>query len=285
MAQDFRFHSVRVLRPTGFHAMAYTQWGDPQNPDVVMCVHGLTRNGRDFDELARALSDRYRVICPDVLGRGRSDQIQDPAGYAYPLYLADMATLIAHLNVETVDWVGTSMGGLIGMMLAATPGNPIKRLVMNDVGPFIPKAALDRIVTYITKTLTFETVDALEAHLRKIHAPFGDLSDQQWAAMAEHSHWVDGNGHFVLAYDPAIAAPFQDPSLLADVDLWAVWGLLTQPVFVVRGEESDLLSENTLLEMARRGPKASHTTIPNVGHAPALMDSAQIGLVEEFLQN
>ncbi len=168
--------------------MAYAEWGAAEAARVVLCVHGLTRSGRDFDRLAAALAaSGCRVVCPDVVGRGSSDWLEDPAGYAYPQYLADMTALIARLDVEAVDWVGTSMGGLIGMMLAAQPGTPIRRLVINDIGPFIPKAALARIGDYLGQDQSFADLEAAEAHLRTVHAPFGPLTDAQWEHLTLHS--------------------------------------------------------------------------------------------------
>lgn len=279
MRRDF----VNVLRPTGFHAMSYTEWGDPANPEVVICVHGLTRNGRDFDPLAESLSPRYRVLCPDVLGRGASDRLPDPSGYAYPFYLSDMAALIARAGVGDVKWVGTSMGGLIGMMLAAQKGTPVARLVVNDVGPFIPSAALRRIASYVGVKQSFASLAELESHLRRVHAPFGPLTDSEWSHLAAHSHWSGPDGWLTLAYDPQIAVPFADPATIADVDLWPVWDMISCPVLAVRGMESDLLTAETFADMQRRGPRAEGLELAGIGHAPALMAPDQIAAIAAFL--
>ena len=182
-----RTHSLSCLGPHGFHRIVYREWGEPDHPHVVVCVHGLTRNSRDFDPLAAHLAKRRRVICPDIAGRGESPWLPHPGDYGYPLYLSDMAALIARAGVETVDWVGTSMGGLIGMFLAAQPGNPIRRLVMNDVGPLVPKAALERLASYVGVDPAFDGLPQLEQYLRQICAPFGPLTDAQWQHLARHS--------------------------------------------------------------------------------------------------
>ena len=266
--------------PHGFHKVAYTEWGDPHNPRVVLCVHGLTRNSRDFDDLARVLENDYRVICPDVIGRGRSDWLAHKADYGYPLYVSQMSALIAHLGIESVDWVGTSMGGLIGMMIASLPGNPIGRLVMNDIGAFVPKASLQRIGLYVGKDPVFEDLRQLEAYVRKIAVSFGPLTDAQWRHLAEYGHRQDPNGKLRLAYDPAIGEPFQSPQ--NDVDLWPVWNALRCPVLVIRGGDSDLLLADTVTEMKRRA-RTESVEFAGIGHAPMLMDHEQIKPIREFL--
>jgi pimeloyl-ACP methyl ester carboxylesterase len=266
----------------GFHRLHYLEWGDHDNPRTLVCVHGLTRNARDFDRFAQVLAEHYRVVCVDVAGRGLSDRLAVPQDYGYPLYLQDMATLLARLDVEQCDWVGTSMGGLIGMMLAAQPGTPIRRLVLNDVGPFIPEAALRRIGEYLEKLYTFETLEQAEAHLRTVHAPFGPLSDAQWQDMARHSTVVGEDGCIRMNYDPAIATPFKvEP--IADVDLWPVWDGIRCPTLVLHGEQSDLLLEHTCTEMGQRGPTADIIQVPGVGHAPALLEAPQINAVRDWL--
>jgi pimeloyl-ACP methyl ester carboxylesterase len=277
-----RKSSLLGLGPHGFHRIAYTDWGDVNNPNVLICVHGLTRNGRDFDVLAQALQDRYRVICPDIVGRGESQWLSHSADYSYPQYLADMNALIARLNVDTVHWVGTSMGGLIGMMLAGQPNTPIRRLVMNDVGPFIPKASLERLAQYVGRAPTMESLYDVEQYLRVVMAPFGKLTDAQWQHMAQHSGKQTPNGNFVLHYDPAIADVFKD-SVMQDVSLWPFWQSVACPVMVIRGADSDLLLRETVVQMKAGRSDVSSIEIPNTGHAPALMDDAQISAVRGFL--
>ncbi len=269
------------LSAAGFHRVAYTQWGRDDAP-AVLCVHGLTRNGRDFDPLALALADRRRIACPDVVGRGKSGWLANPALYGYPQYCADMAALIARMGVDQVDWVGTSMGGLIGMTLAAQPNSPIRRLVINDVGPLISKVGLQRIADYVGKDPVFEDVAAVEAYLRFTLMGFGRLTDGQWRHLAEHSARQRPDGLLGLAYDPGIAHAFTAQPM-QDVDLWALWDRVTCPVLVLRGADSDLLTAETAEEMTRRGPGARIVEIPHTGHAPALMSEEQIAVVRSFL--
>ncbi len=290
LAAAMRERFVLGLSAQGFHKMAYGEWGDPERPGTLVCVHGLTRNRHDFDPFCQALSAEFRIACPDVVGRGGSDWLQDPAGYGYPQYLSDMNALIARLGTERVDWLGTSMGGLIGMMLAAQPGTPVRRLIVNDVGPFIPKAALERIAGYVGQDPRFPDLAAAEAYFREVHAPFGRLNDAQWQHLARHGVSEDeaadegadvGRG-FRLRYDPGIARAFAE-SPPEDVDLWGLWERITCPVLVLRGAESDLLTAEVAQEMTRRGPATTLVEFPDCGHAPALMDEAQISVVRDWL--
>lgn len=277
-----RERSLLGLSDRGFHRIGYVEWGSAAAERTAVCVHGLTRNGRDFDPLAQSLAEAgWRVVCPDVVGRGRSDWLADPAGYGHPQYVADMAALIARLDVERLDWIGTSMGGLIGMTLAAMPRSPIERLVINDIGPFMPKEALDRIAAYLGNAPTFSDLTGLEAHLRDIHAPFGPLTDAQWAQMAAHSQ-RPVEGGLALHYDPAIAEAFGKPPF-DDIELWPVWDRVTCPTLVLRGVDSDVLPAETAAEMAERGPRAEVAVIEDCGHAPALMDDGQIAVVRDWL--
>ena len=273
--------SLPCLTPHGFHRLNYYEWGDASNPRVLICVHGLTRNGRDFDDFAKAMSGEYRVLCPDIAGRGQSEWLTHKEDYSYPVYCADMAALIARSGAEQVDWVGTSMGGLIGMLLAAQPGSPIRKLVMNDVGPLIPKASLERIATYAGKAATYASFEEFEQYIRVVSAPFGPLTDAQWRHLAQtNSKQLEG-GRWGSIYDPAIATPFKGP--IADVVLWPFWDMVRSETLVLRGGESDLLLKETAGEMTRRGPKAKLAEFAGVGHAPMLMDPAQINVVRQFL--
>ena len=270
-----RHAKVACLSAAGFHDMAYLERGPERAARPVVCVHGLTRNGRDFDVLAERLAAAgRRVVCPDVVGRGASGRLSDPAGYGYPQYLADMAVLIGRLDCAEIDWVGTSMGGLIGMMLAAQPGTPVRRLVVNDVGPFIPGAALERLAGYVGSDPHFPDLDAAEAYVRRVHAPFGALSDTAWRRLAETSLRADPAGGFRLNYDPGIGAAFT-PGEMTDIALWPVWDGVTAPSLVLRGAESDLLLPETAREMTERGPKARLLEVPGCGHAPALLAPSQ----------
>jgi len=271
---------VRCLDPHGYHFVRYTEWGDPGNKRVLLCVHGLTRCARDFDYLAERLSDAYRVVCPDIVGRGRSDWLRDPADYNYPVYLNDMVALIASLHAETVDWVGTSMGGIIGLFLAAPPGSPIRKLVLNDVGSFIPKASLERIGQYLGRDVSFDSIEALEAAMRAV-SPFGRLSAGEWRHLSLHVARHDEDGRWRFRYDPGIAKNFHAVPV-GDVDLRAYWNAFHGPALVIRGADSDLLLPQTLEEMCRR-PHTEKFVVPDTGHAPMLMDDRQVAAIRHFL--
>ena len=278
---------VQCLSPAGFHRMHYTEWGDPANPRVLVCVHGLTRCGRDFDFLAQALAADYRVVCPDVVGRGLSDWLRDPLHYATPQYAADMVTLLARLDVEQVDWLGTSMGGMIGMALAAQQGTPIRKLILNDVGPAISAAALKRIGDYLAAPPDFAALAEAEAYIRRVFAPFGALSDAQWRHLTEHVVKATPAGRLSLHYDPGIARAFAAAVAALgegrDMELWPLYDAIRCPTLVVRGANSDLLTRETVAQMAARGPRAAAVEIPGVGHAPTFMDDAQLKCVRDFL--
>ena len=274
--------SIACVGPHGFHRLAYLEWPGPRDALTVICVHGLTRNARDFDTLAEALSDRYRVVCPDMPGRGQSAWLPASEDYAYPLYIADIVTLIARLDVAALDFVGTSMGGLIGILLAAMPGAPIRRLVVNDVGPVVPKDGIERIAAYVGLDPSFPDLDALEAALRRIHAPFGPLSDAQWRHMALHSARRKPDGGFGLAYDPKIAEPFKKQPI-EDVDLWSSWDAISCPTLVLRGAQSDILRRQDADAMTQRGPKARLVEFAGIGHAPSLTAPDQIAAIGDFL--
>lgn len=282
-APQMREHSVQCIGPHGLHRMAYVEWGDPGNPRVLVCVHGLTRNGRDFDFLAQALAADYRVVCPDVVGRGKSDWHAVKADYQVPLYVSDMVTLLARLNAQTVHWVGTSMGGLIGMGLASLPRSPISRLVLNDVGPVVTVESLRRLQEYVGKWPDFPTFEHAEAYVRTVSAPFGNLSDAQWRHLTQYVVREKAGGGYEMSYDPGIAEPFRTTPLYGDVDLWKVYDAISCPTLVLRGAESDLLTRVTMEQMAARGPKAGTIEIPGIGHAPMLLDSTQVDIVRRFL--
>lgn len=281
-----RLRSVQCLSPSGLHAMAYTEWGAAENPRAVICVHGLTRLGRDFDRLARSLQADFRVVCPDVVGRGRSDTLRDPMHYGVPQYAADMVTLIARLDAEEVAWVGTSMGGLIGIALAGQVDSPIDRLVINDVGPRLDAAAIARIGDYVGTPLSFASVDEAVDYISMIAAPFGLTRREDWRELVEPGLKRDGE-RWVLHYDPRIAMPFKattsERTAADEVTLWSLYDNIQCPTLVIRGESSDLLSRATLDEMAGRGPKPKTAEIEGAGHAPSLMRAIEIAVVRDFL--
>ncbi len=282
-----RLNHVQCLDSRGLHRMAYWEWGDTANPRVLVCVHGLARQGRDFDTLAAGLSQHYRVVCPDVAGRGQSQCLANPMDYAIPQYVADMVTLLARLNAETVDWVGTSMGGLIGLGLAALPGSPLRRFVMNDIGPTLEASAIARIGTYLGAPLRWPTLDAAAAALWAISSTFGPHTPEQWLALTRPQVVSDGQGQLKPHYDPQIAVPFRaiTPEMAAagEAMLWQAWDSLRLPVLLVRGAESDLLSHATAQAMTLRGPKSQLVEIAGVGHAPTLVQDDQRRVVADFL--
>ncbi len=278
-----RFGEVLCAGGQSLHRMRYVEWGDPDNPRVLVCVHGLTRNARDFDWLAAAMAGDYRIVCPDVAGRGRSDWLRDAAGYGFPQYVADMMVLLARLDVAEVDWLGTSMGGLIGMLIASQANSPIRRLVLNDVGPVITAESLRRIGDYVGKAPHFASLEEAERYIRTVSAPFGDLDDACWRELTESSVRRDADGRWSMVYDPAIGEPFRQAFLLhQDVDLWPVYDAIRCPTLVVRGAQSDLLTADTHRAMGERGPRAQLAEIPGVGHAPMFLDAAQIAVVRRF---
>lgn len=309
----FRRGSFLSLSNGGFHRVAYLDWGKAACEHVVLCVHGLSRNSRDFDYLARALMPDCRIVCMDVVGRGDSEWLADKSDYSFSTYLNDAAMLIARITAPvaqnffgtfrnrgkavkgpaSIDWIGTSMGGLIGMLLAAKRGSPIRRLVLNDVGPFIPWGALYRLKGHVSGGGFFRNAAEVEAYLRHACAQFGPLEDEHWRHLAEHSAAPDGDGGYRLRYDPAIGDTLRvgqpdpefplGPNFLAGIDLWGVWSEIRCPTLVLRGAESDVLSRDTVRTMQALRPGVEVLELPGVGHAPALMSYDQIAAVREFL--
>lgn len=289
----------RLLVPTnlgsekavGSHHIAYAEWGEAKNPHVVICVHGLTRNCRDYDCLAKALESDCRVFCVDVVGRGKSDWLDHAEDYQnYHVYLSDAMALLAHIRAQyrgdiTLDWVGISMGGLIGMMVAIQPQIPIPihKLVLSDIGPVIPVAALRRMSEYVGKDQNFDSFETFEAYIRKISVSFGSLTDEQWHHLAIHSGEKHSDGSYGFCYDPKISASFKQDNLKEDIILWDYWDQLQVSTLVIRGSESDVLTPETAAEMQKRGPKTEVIELSGVGHAPILLDDEQIGIVKDFL--
>jgi pimeloyl-ACP methyl ester carboxylesterase len=285
--------------PSGGHRMAYWQWGDASAGHVIVCAHGLSRQGRDFDVLAQGLLARtqrpLRIVCPDVVGRGRSDWLKDPMGYALPTYVADMLALLAQLNahagVKTLDWLGTSMGGLIGLGICGTPNlplpAPVRRLVLNDVGPAVEWQAIQRIGTYLGKAGRFESVDQAAAAMWAISTSFGPHTPAQWLALSRPMVKALPEGGFTLHYDPAIAVPVQamtqEAAAQGQAALWQLYDHITARTLITRGADSDLLSRETALAMMQRGPKAQLIEFEGVGHAPTFVTDNQIEAVASFL--
>ena len=281
-----RLFSVQCLDTRGLHRMAYWEWGDAANPKVLVCAHGLSRQGRDFDTLAQAMAGEYRVVCPDVVGRGQSDWLADPAAYVIPTYVADMVTLLARLNASTVHWLGTSLGGLIGLGLAALPNSPVSRLVLNDVGPRIEPAAIARIGSYMGRPSRWKTLQEAADDLWTISTGFGPHTSGQWLALTAPQLKADGDA-FVPRTDPGIAVPFRaiTPELAnaGEAMLWQAYDSLRCPTLLLRGALSDLLSPATAKAMAERGPRARLVEVAGVGHAPTLVQPDQVRVVRGFL--
>jgi pimeloyl-ACP methyl ester carboxylesterase len=271
------------LTTGGFHRIAYTEWGKPSALPTVVCFHGLTRNGRDFDYLAAMLQrDGRHVACPDIVGRGRSDWLVDKNHYTFATYCADATALLARLGGDTFDWVGTSLGGLIGMFMAAQPNSPIRKLVINDAGPFIPKEAPRRMLTYVGTSPTFASLAEAEQYLREILAPYGNLNDEHWAHLTRYSMRELPEGGYGPRRDPGIAVPMRAVPI-ADLNLWPVWDQIRCPVLVLRGADSDVLLKETAEKMKTRGPEVEVVEFEGVGHAPPLLAAKHIDVVRDWL--
>ena len=286
MTDDPRLDHVQCLDNRGLHRMAYWEWGEHTHPHVVLCAHGLTRQGRDFDTLARALAPHCRVVCPDVVGRGRSDWLADPMAYQVPQYVADMVTLLARLNAKTVDWVGTSMGGLIGIGLAAQQGTPLRRMVVNDVGPTLEPAAIARIGSYVGRPAQWATIDEAADALWSISQGFGPHTREQWLALTEPQLTRDGE-MWRPRSDPSVAVPFRavtpEMARSGEALLWQAWDRIAVPTLLLRGAQSDLLSPATAQAMTGHGPHARLVEFAGVGHAPMLVQPEQVAVVRDFL--
>jgi len=273
----------RGLGPAGFHTLHAIDWGSRRRSRVVICAHGYSGNGRDFDWLAHELANDARVICPDMVGRGRSAWMPGALAYNFPQFLADLRSLLAQTGASEVEWVGTSMGGLLGLLLAAQPDSPISKLVLNDVGAFVPTDALARIGRNLQAPERFDTLVALEAHLRHTHRDWGPITDKQWAHLARHgSRRVDGG--FALHYDPKIAAIMRGPVLAPGLSLWSAWYRVRCPVLIVRGEASEILPPSVVQTMLDVRPEAEYLEVAGAGHAPSLMAPEQIAAVAGFLR-
>jgi len=272
---------LRSLSAHGFHRVVYYEWGEHDNPDVVICVHGIGRNGRDFDVLGEALAPTHRVLAPDMPGRGKSDWLRDPMDYVAPTYLTTLTALICAAGVDDVAWVGTSMGALLGIMAASLPGTPVKRLVVNDAGPVLDAAALARIGQYFGTDPVFATYDELKTYVKTICAPFGALTDAQWEHVTRTNARQRADGRWGFSYDPGIAVPFRAQT--GTPDLWPLWDAIACPTLVLRGAQSDLLASATAREMSARGPRARVIEFAGVGHAPMLLARDQVDPVVDFL--
>ncbi|MBC7860885.1 MAG: alpha/beta hydrolase [Burkholderiaceae bacterium] len=285
--------SVQCISPSGLHRMAYKEWGAADNPNVLVCVHGVTRVSDDFDNLARALAAHYRVICPDVVGRGRSGRLLNPQCYRIPQYVSDMVTLLARVLAngerQSVAWFGTSMGGLIGMGLASLPDSPVDKLVLNDIGPTLAPEALRRIGDYIGQDLRFASFEEGAAYIRAVSLSFGEHTEAEWRKLAADVLRQAPDGSWARHYDMGLALPFQtatpESAKADEALLWATYDAIRCPTLLVRGADSDLLSRATAELMAGRGPRARLVEIAAVGHAPTFTHADQIAIAQEFLLN
>jgi len=275
-----RRRTLKGLSPHGFHDVVWHEWGEPANPQVVLCVHGLTRTGRDFDVLGEALARTHRVLAVDMPGRGESEWLADKHDYAFPTYLATLTALIAASGAACVDWVGTSMGGLLGIVMAAQPGTPVRRLVVNDVGTAIEPGALARIGEYVGRDPSFADFAAIKAYVQAI-SPFGPHSAEAWDHLTRTVVSQRADGRWGFVYDPGIAVPFREAA--APPDLWPLWDAVACPTLLLRGAQSDLLSSGTAQAMAQRGPRPRLVEFPGVGHAPTLIPGDQVAIVAGFL--
>ncbi len=297
-----QFERVVCPHPEGQHGMSYVRWGDPKSRRVVVCVHGLTRQGRDFDRLAQALvaqsTEPLQVICPDVAGRGRSEWLDNPVMYQIPQYASDMLAMLGQVQaqlgpapMQSLDWVGTSMGGLIGMVLAGQAGVPlpvsIRRLVLNDVGPAISWSSVERMKTYVGQYGQYRDLDAVAAALWALSPGFGPVLPEVWRDMSAHMTRPGTDGALTLHYDPAIGMPLRgmnsESAVLGEAALWALYDQIQAQTLLIRGQDSDLLTHETALEMTQRGPRARLETWPGFGHAPTLTGHDQIQAVTSFL--
>ena len=303
-----RLRAVMCSSPAGLHRMAYTECGDPSNKKVVLCVHGLTRTGRDFDVLAKRLAQDYRVVCPDVVGRGMSDRLANPAFYAVPQYAADMVNLVDRLQPAELHWVGTSMGGLIGLAYAGalalarvqqqnlTPaqhysdlpstGVRLDRLVLNDVGPHLEPVSLERIGQYVGEAIEFASFQDAVQYVKQTAASFGPHTKTQWEELTRYTY-IEQNSRWIKHYDLGLAMPFKSmtPEAAAQGEqyLWSAYTSVQTPILILRGAESDLLSKQTLQQMLERNPRAQSHEFKGVGHAPTLMTDDQVKVIADFL--
>lgn len=275
--------SFLSLSTSGFHKVSYVEWGSFNTARTIICSHGLTRNGRDFDFLAEYLSTDSRIVCPDLIGRGASDWATDAHLYNQAQYLIDMTALIARLDANSITWIGTSLGGMLGMYLASQENSPITSLILNDVGPVVPRAAIARIAKYAGNDPTFPNIDVAKQYMQRIFATGEKLSDEIWNNLTLHSVTQQSDGSYRLAYDPKISSSMLK-FWFTGVHLWSIWDRIRCPVLTLWAEKSDILLPDTIDKMRRSGPKTEVVKIPNCGHAPSLMTKDQVEIISKWLQ-
>jgi pimeloyl-ACP methyl ester carboxylesterase len=285
IAQPLRKHTIAFALGDQIRHMVVHDWGNPKSARVLVCVHGLSRNGRDFDVIANALSSEYRVLCPDIPGRGESDWLASVEQYALPSYVIAVKAMLHDLGVQRFDWIGTSMGGLIGMVFAAEPVSSMRRFVINDVGPYIERAALDRIAQYVGRAPLFADYPSLFAAAQESIAPFGPLSEEERHHIVRTSCQQRADGQWEFKADPKIGDAFRAGLAAPEIDLWPLWEAIMQPTLILRGSYSDLLSQETVEKMLRTHLHSQAVTIANTGHAPMLMDEPTIARIKKFLDS
>lgn len=281
------------------HIVFYCEWGDPQNKDVVVCVHGLSRNARDFDYLAAALADKYRVICVDIVGRGKSEWLEDKSRYDYTTYVDDILKLLKHLDINKVDWVGTSMGGIIGMIVAGRYPDLIKKMVLNDIGPIIPGDAIARILKNAASKHEFRSSTDAEKALRNKMSTFGITNEEHWKHVIKHGIVKKLDSRYCFAYDPEIIPPrkiynkiraiiatilcLKRRSGYSDIDLMDIWDKVSCPLLALRGKLSDVVNDDVVGIMRSSNKDIKIVELDDVGHAPMLMEEEQIKVVHDWL--
>jgi pimeloyl-ACP methyl ester carboxylesterase len=279
-ARQIKYLSQLASRP---HNVFYKEWGNEDNSNVLLCVHGLSRNSGDFDVLSSKLEDAYRVVCPDMPGRGQSDWLPQ-ADYQFPLYVAEVMAIIARLGVQKVDWLGTSMGAVIGMLLASQPNTPIRKLVLNDAGPFASRQMQINIAANLGNDERFKTFDEVTEYFKNIYASWGKITQEQWVNVAQQSSRKLEDGTYALAYDPGIVASLKgNLDAVQDVSLWPLFEAIQIPILVLHGTESTVLPTEIAEEMKRRNKNVELVDFPGIGHAPSLMEDHQIKLIRNWL--
>lgn len=279
--KEIKYLSQCPPRP---HHIFYKEWGDSSNPNALLCAHGLTRNSGDFDYLCRKMEDQYHIVCPDMPGRGQSDWLAKDE-YHYTVYIADAIALIARLGAKKIDWIGTSMGGLMGMILAAQPNTPIRKLVINDAGPAMSRETQISIGKYAGNDDRFNTFEEVVAYFKNLYSTWGKISDEHWINLARQSSRQLPDGIFSLAYDPAIVAPLKENlDALQDVSVWPIYEAVQIPMLLLHGTESTILSSNLVEEMKQRNKNLEVIDFPGIGHAPSLTEESQVELIRTWLQ-
>ncbi|MDJ1182484.1 alpha/beta fold hydrolase [Roseofilum casamattae] len=281
------YHYVECQDPHGTHKIAYVEWGDRHNENVLICVHGISSTGRDFDDLAMALQQEYRIICPDVVGRGKSDWLADSSDYGFPVYISDMLTLIQHLNLSEFDFLGTSMGGLIGMFIAAKYPQIIRRLVMNDIGPFLAVEGLKRTIRENSQHPTLNSWSEVQTYIRRRYGPTGRTTDAQWETLAKNQVQLNSDRTYKLHYDPDILGPLRgiSPKQVKPLEFWESWSALTCPILGLHGQESDMLLPETVATMKSSDRDLTVLEIAGCGHPPSLTEVSQIEAIANWLRS